>query len=181
MSVWPTRPGNNAPAHTYDLFVEGSRTARLEWRTFPRVQAGWYLVRASEEERLPVDVAIDELARDERSSPHDWELHAQLAALLSTPLALDVAERKLHGRPERSAGRFRRRLVGGRLEIYVVDIDTQTLAYAVPELPLEAVSDVSVLSGPLSPEGFERVARRIALLGGRVVAVFRRDDGEAAP
>ena len=163
--------------HIYDLFATGRVVARLEWRAKPRRDAGWYLVRGGRAERLRVDSAIDELADDERSPQAGWELNAELAALLSTPVALDAAERRLHGRPEQRAGRFRRSSAIARVEIYVDGIDGAVLARAVPELPVAAVSDVNMLSGAVHPEAFERVTRRVAVLGGRVVAVFREGDG----
>jgi hypothetical protein len=42
----------------------------------------------------------------------------------------------------------------------------------VPELHLDAISDVAVLAGELVAGGLEVALHRIALLGGRVVAVF---------
>jgi hypothetical protein len=152
---------------------------RLEWRAAPRHATGWYLAQPGQEPlRLDVDAAIDELAGERVSADHDWELRAELAAILSTPFALDAADQVLHQRPERVRGRFRRVRAAGRFEIYVENVDPTTLAHAVPELPLESVSDLSVISGDLLPEAFEAVTRRIALLGGRVVA-FRREEDES--
>jgi hypothetical protein len=155
--------------------------ARLEWRSTPRPASGWFLVPESgEPERLDVDLSIDELARDQHSGADEWELNAELSAILSTALALDAAERLLHRRPARPGGRFRRLRSADRFEIYVTEVEAAVLLRAVPELPLESVSDVTVLAGELLPEAFETVARRIALLGGRIVAVFR-DRGDAEP
>src|SRR4051794_41667228 len=106
MSLDPDQPGPPHP-HAYDLYEEKRPIGRLEWRTRPRTALGWYLVQPPRApRRLDVDPGIDELARDERSVQHDWDLHAELAAILSTALALDAAERYLHRRPEQ--GRFRR-------------------------------------------------------------------------
>jgi hypothetical protein len=164
------------PHHAYDLFGAGRLVGRLEWRTVPRDAAGWYLAQAGQEpRRLAVDAAIDELARDRHSPTHDWDLSAELAAILSTPFALDVADQELHQRPSDPGRRFRRVSAARRFELYIDGVDPITLAHAVPELPLESVSDVSVLSGRLMPEAFEAIMRRISLLGGRVVA-FRRDE-----
>lgn len=176
----PKPEPSNAPEHAYDLFMNGQVVARLEWRTDARRDAGWYLLRPGEAERLDIDSAIDALALDDRSSTVDWELHAALGALLSAPLAIDTAERRLHGRPERQVGRFRRLSEAARFEIYVDGIDRMLLAHAVPELPVASVSDVCVLSGTMHLEAFERVARRVAVLGGRVVAVFRDDEDHSS-
>lgn len=159
--------------HRYDLHDHERAIGRLEWRLRPRREAGWYLVRPPDApQRLTVDPAIDELAADEHSSEHDWELSAELAAILSTALALDAAEQALHPRTETRRSRFRRLNAARRYEIYVTGLDTTLLAHAVPELPLTAVSDASVLEGELLPDGFAAVIRRIELLGGRIVAVF---------
>ena len=95
--MWPEpQPRNEPRPHSYDLFDEGEQVAMLHWLARPRQAVGWYLTRTGEPPvRLFVDAAIEELARDERSSPHDWELHAELAAILSTALALDAAGRFL--------------------------------------------------------------------------------------
>jgi hypothetical protein len=177
----PADEPHGAPRpHRYDLHDHDRAVGRLEWRLHPRSAAGWYLVRPPDgPRRLDVDPAIDELAADERSSEHDWELSAELAAILSTSLALDAAERELHPRSDTLRGRFRRLNTARRYEIYVTGLDTALLGHAVPELPLTAVSDASVLEGHLLPDGFAAVIRRIELLGGRIVAVFG-DEPDAA-
>ena len=176
--MWPEQNPRSEPRpHSYDLFDEGEQVATLHWLARPRRAVGWYMTRAGEAPvRLFVDSAIEELARDERSSPHDWELHAELAAILSTALALDAAGRSLHPDRERKTRRFGRGLAGGRYEIHVADVDTAVLARAIPELHLHAVSNVSVLAGELLDGGLEIAIQRVALVGGRVVAVFRNDE-----
>jgi hypothetical protein len=172
-------PHAESAPHSYDLFEDGSRLARLEWRQRPRTALGWYLTEgAAPARRLFVDTAIDELARDTRSAAHDWDLHAELAAILSTALALDAAGRSLHPDRERATRRFRRGLAAGRYEIHVADVDTGILARAVPELHLHAVSNVAVLAGELLDGGLEAAIQRVTLVGGRVVAVFRNDQPE---
>lgn len=166
--------------HSFALFQSGRRVGRLEWRTDPRTEAGWYLVLAhGAPERLSVDAAIDELASDTTTAAEQWALNAEVAAILSTPLALDTAERQLHRRPDRRTGRFRRLHSAARYDIYVSSLDVDTLAHAIPELAVESVADVSVLSGVLLPGAFETVARRVALLGGQVLTVLRDDDSAA--
>jgi hypothetical protein len=168
---------DEARAHVYDLFEDGAQIGRLEWRQEPRTALGWYLSPGSAPAtRLFVDSAIDELARDTRSPAHDWELHAELAAILSTALALDAAGRALYPSRTRPSRRFRRPISAGRYEIHVTGADPAILARAVPELHLDAVSNVAVLAGELVSGGLEIALQRVTLLGGRVVAVFSDDD-----
>src|ERR1044072_8135237 len=178
--MWPEQqPRGEARPHAYDLFDEGTQIGTLHWRARPRRAVGWYLTRSGKgPERLFVDTAIDELARDERSSDHDWDLHAELAAILSTALALDAARRELF--PARAQGRrrVRRGLAAGRYEIHVTDVDAAVLARIAPELHLDAVSNVTILAGELLEGGLEVALARIGLVGGRIVAVFRSDENE---
>ena len=148
---------------------------RLEWRSRPRAAAGWYVTLPPRPpDRLNVDPAIDQLSRDRTSSDHDWDLNAELSAILSTAMAVDAADRLLHPRAEFPRRRFNR-LSSGPYEIHVTDIEPGVLAHAVPELPLSAVSDVRILEGELHDDALTCALRRIALLGGRVVAVFRSE------
>ena len=170
-------PEAESRPHSYDLFEDRSRIARLEWHQRPRTALGWYLTEGTDPARcLFVDTAIDELARDTRSPAHDWDLHAELAAILSAALALDAAGRALYPSRLRPTRRFRRPLSAGRYEIHVTEVSPQILARAVPELHLDAISNVAVLAGELVAGGLEAALHRIALLGGRVVAVFSDDD-----
>jgi hypothetical protein len=166
-----------ARAHSYALFEDGSRIGLLEWRQRPRTALGWYLTEGNDPaRRLFVDTAIDELARDTRSPAHAWDLHAELAAILSTALALDAAGRVMYPSRLRPTRRFRRPLSSGRYEIHVTDVDPSILARAIPELHLDAISNVAVLAGELVAGGLEVALQRITLLGGRVVAVFNDDE-----
>jgi hypothetical protein len=170
-------PHGEGQAHVYGLFEDGSQIGQLEWRQRPRTALGWYLAPGSAPaQRLFVDSAIDELARDTRSPEHDWDLHAELAAILSTALALDAAGRALYPSRMRPTRRFRRPISAGRYEIHVTDADPAVLARAVPELHLDAISNVAVLAGELVSGGLEIALQRVTLLGGRVVAVFSDDD-----
>jgi hypothetical protein len=171
------QPQGEGRPHAYDLIEDGKRIARLEWRRRPRTALGWYLSEGSAPpQRLFVDTAIDELARDTRSPERDWDLHAELAAILSTALALDAAGRVLYPSRLRPTRRFRRPISAGRYEIHVTDADPAILARAVPELHLDAISNVAVLAGELVSGGLELALQRITLLGGRVVAVFSDDN-----
>jgi hypothetical protein len=182
--MWPEheRRGQPRQQHGYEIYDEGRRVGRLEWRLRPRSIVGWYLtVDPRPPQRLRVDPAIDELARDRRAVEHDWDLHAELAAILSTALALDAAELFLHPERELPRGRFRRKPAFGSYEIHVTDVEPAILSRAVPELHLESVANVAVLGGELAGIGLETALRRIALLGGRVVAVFRMHPPEEEP
>jgi hypothetical protein len=178
--MWPEEQQSpEARPHAYELYDDGEQVATLRWVARPRRAVGWYMTRTADApQRLFVDSAIEDLSRDERSSPHDWELHAELAAILSTALALDAAGRSLHPDRERRTRRFGRGLAAGRYEIHVADVDTAILARAVPELHLHAVSNVAVLAGDLLDGGLEVAIQRVALIGGRVVAVFRNDEAQ---
>jgi hypothetical protein len=174
--VWPDPERRDvAPAHVYELFEDSRPVGRLEWRSRPRSAAGWYVTLPPRPaDRLNVDPAIDALARDRKSSDKDWELNAELSAILSTAMAVDAADRLLHPRAESPRRRFNR-LSTGPYEIHVTGIDPTVLAHAVPELPLTAVSDVRILEGELHEDALTSALRRITLLGGRVVAVFRSE------
>jgi hypothetical protein len=174
--MWPESERRGAPRqHVYELYDDGCPIGRLEWRSRPRREVGWYVTRPPRPaHRLHVDPGIETLARDLTSPDRDWELNAELSAILSTALAVDAAERYLHPQAARARHRFNR-LATGPYEIHVTDIEPYVLAHAVPELPLTAVSDVRILEGELHEDALKGALRRIALLGGRVVAVFRTD------
>jgi hypothetical protein len=159
-------------SHRYPLF-DGDRPAGvLVWRSQPRQYAGWFVLpHDGAPRRLEVDPAVDELAADRRSDEPAWELHAELAAILSTSMALDAAERTIHDRPHRHGGRFRRLTADG-YEIYVKNLTPEVLGRTVPELAVSSVSDVVVLEGRLLADAVPVILRRLALLGGSVVAVL---------
>jgi hypothetical protein len=71
--MWPEpQQSDEARPHAYELYDEGEQVATLHWLARPRRAVGWYLTRTREAPaRLFVDAAIEELARDERSSPPD--------------------------------------------------------------------------------------------------------------
>jgi hypothetical protein len=144
----------------------------LEWQAGSRAATGWYLRRgARPARRLAVDAGIDGLARDVTSDPDSWQERADSAAALSTPLALDAADRALRGGlpPPPS-----RPLEPGAYELHVADVDAATLAIACPTLIAAAAGDTSVLGGVFDDHAMCAVIRRVNLLGGRVLAIFRR-------
>jgi hypothetical protein len=172
--MWPhPEPRGLSRPHSYELFDDLRPVGLLEWRSRPRPAAGWYVTLPPRPAtRIPVDPAIDALARDERTADQDWALSAELSAILSTALAVDAADRLLHP-SDRLAQHRVNRLSTASYEIHLTGIDPDVLAHAVPELPLTAVSDVRILAGSLHEDALRAALRRIAVLGGRVVAVFR--------
>src|SRR4051812_6522013 len=155
---------------SYVLHRGGRAIARLEWRASPRQPAGWYLRRARQPaRRLAVDAALEELADDTRSDHPSWRERARLAATLSTPLALDAADRALRGglppAPSRPLG-------PGVYELHVTGLDPVTLAVCCPSLSVVAAGDTSVLGGVLNNDAIRTVIRRLNLLGARVLAIF---------
>jgi hypothetical protein len=168
-------PAAGPEDHRYGLFDGGRALGWLVWRPEPRQSAGWYLVPdGGTPQRLKVDPGIDELAADGRSEEHAWMLHAEVAAILSTALALDAAERALHQRPPRRRGRFGR-IDRTRFEIYVKDVSPRVLGRVVPEMALSFVSDVVALEGDLPGDAIPVILRRLTLLGGTVVEVIAPD------
>ena len=160
--------------HRYPLFADKRGVGWLVWRARPRQSAGWFLVLDGRgPEKLGVDAAIDELA-SHTSDQHAWELHAEVAAILSTALALDAAERVVNGRPERRSRRFQR-LERTHCEIYVNGVAQMVLARAVPEMSVRSVSDVVALEGEVSGDAVLTVVRRLELLGGAILEVLRED------
>jgi hypothetical protein len=171
----PSRdPAAGSEEHRYPLFDDGREVGRLVWRARPRQTAGWFLLSdGGTAEKLSVDAAIDDLA-SQGGDEHAWTLHAEVAAILSTALALDAAERTLHERPERRRQRFAR-LERTRYEVHVRGIGLAVLARAVPEMAVTSVSDVVALEGELAGDAVPVVLRRLALLGGTVVEVVPGD------
>src|SRR5919202_1732276 len=106
MSLDPD-PEASSTGHRYALYEAGQVVGQLEWRSSPRALTGWYLRRGAGIVRAHTDPGRDELAAD-RSEERAWQLHAEVAAILSTAIALDAAARALHPQPQRPRGRFRR-------------------------------------------------------------------------
>src|SRR3954447_12084641 len=104
-STRPAGPSVMEPGLTYDasrqapsyvLYRGGRAVARLEWRARFGAAAGWYLRRgARPARRLSVDVGLDALANEAHGDSGDWQDRALAAAALSTPFALDAADRAL--------------------------------------------------------------------------------------
>jgi hypothetical protein len=148
----------------------GRAIARLEWRAGPRRPPGWYLRRAGRPaRRLAVDAALEARVDDARCDQQSWHERAELAAILSTPLALDAADRALRGGLPPAPSRP---LEPGVYELHVIGLDAVTLAICCPSLSVSAAGDTSVLGGVLDDDAMRTVMRRVNLLGARVLAIF---------
>jgi hypothetical protein len=89
--------------HVYAVRGDGGVVACLEWRpvTCHRRCTGWYLTRLDArggEQRLFVDVALEQLAGDTQRAALQWDDDADSAAALSAPLALARARAALQDR-----------------------------------------------------------------------------------
>src|SRR3954447_17420774 len=155
----------------FDLQRGGRVVARLQWRSHPRDAVGWYLQRRGRlARRLEIDAGIDALARDSVSDPASWQARADAVAWLSTALALDAADRALRGGLSAPPARP---LEPGRYELHVRGLDAVMLACAFPDAAGVSTGDVSVLAGAFDARSLAAVIRRVNLLGGRVLALFR--------
>jgi hypothetical protein len=160
-----------SPAGGFELQRGGRVVARLRWRMRPRNALGWYLERrARPPRRLEVDAAIDALARDTRMDRESWDERADALAFLSTALALDAADRALRGG---LAAASARPLESGRYELHITGLDPVLPGCAFPEAAGVSAGDTSVLVGTFDDCAMTAVVRRVNLLGGRVLAMFR--------
>jgi len=125
-----------------------------------------------------VDTAVDSLACDAISDYESWQERADSVAALSTPFALDAADRALRGNLPRPPSRP---LEPGDYELHISGGNSATLAIACPPLLAAAAGDTGVLHGTLDDAAMCAVIRRVNLLGGRVLAIFRGDPRVAGP
>src|SRR4051812_30638473 len=170
MAVQPAQQ-QSSPVERVHLQRGGRVVARLQWRSRPRDAVGWYLQRRGRPaRRLDIDAGIDALARDSLSDPGSWDARADAVAWLSTALALDAADRALRGG---LAAPPSRPLEPGRYELHVSGLDPAMLACAFPEAAGVSAGDVSVLAGAFDARSLAALIRRVNLLGGRVLALFR--------
>jgi hypothetical protein len=161
----------SGPLPGYVLYRGGRAVARLEWRARSRASAGWYLRRgARPARRLQLDVGLDALADDAHADSHSWHERAVLAAALSTPLALDAADRALRGGLPAAPARP---LQPGPYELHITGLDAAVLALACPNLHVTRAGDTSVVAGVLDDHTIGTLVRRVNLLGARVLAIFR--------
>ena len=171
-----TMPAGSAhdpdPPHTpgYVLYRDRRAIGRLEWRAQAHEPYGWYLARAARPaRRLAVDIELDALAD---SPPLDRRERAQAAAALSTPLALDAAERALRGALPPALSRPHEPDVY-KLRVTVTGLDPVTVALCCPSMRVTAAGEACVISGVFDSDTMRTVSRRLNLLGARVLAVFR--------
>src|SRR4051794_14017809 len=91
---WCRRAGSRArwsAVIATSSLTQAARLGWLEWRPQPRERLGWYLLEpGGSPVRLGVDVAIEDLAAAGPDHERGWAVIAELAALLSTALALDA-------------------------------------------------------------------------------------------
>ena len=79
--------------HVYAVRCSGRGVGRLRWRQLAhdRGRTGWYLTCVDApggEQRVFVDVALEQLAADRQRGAAEWSDDADSAAVLSAPLAL---------------------------------------------------------------------------------------------
>jgi len=141
--------------------------ARLCWRTGPSRPAGWYLSQQRGGwQRLAVDAGLDAgLGRAARRP--GGEQAADLAAWLSTALALDAAADLLRGPPARPPRPLRR----GSYEVHAAGLPFDVVPIAFPEAITTRAGETTVLAGHFDDRGLTVLTRRIAILGGDVLAI----------
>src|SRR4051794_41896441 len=122
-----------------------------------REKPGWYLARGIRPaRRLPIDIRLDELADPSLPDRQNWEQRTQAAAL-STPLALDAADRALLGsRPPAPRGGFE----PGAYELQVTGLNAVTAALSCPHGPRSLTSpcDRSLSARRIGARGDHRAA-----------------------
>src|SRR4051794_30264191 len=127
----PARPviasvASGAATPLYVLHRGARVIGSLEWRARSREAPGWYLRRgARPARRLELDIALDGFADRSPSNRQAWQQCAHAAATLSTPLALDAADRALRGGlPAPPPGP----LEPGAFQVHVTGLDLVTVA-----------------------------------------------------
>jgi hypothetical protein len=159
------------PGHTYALYARGEPVAELQWRPRPASSPGWYLRRFGHDwRRLAVAAELDAALADPPGSETPPET-ADLTALVSIALALDAAAVLLSGPPAPPSRTIR----SGRYELHVRGLAAEIVPYAFPETIAAHVGDVAVLAGHFDDTGLVRTTRRVALLGGKLLALFHAD------
>ena len=161
----------SSPPQAYALYVHEEPVAQLHWGVGPGRPAGWYLwQRGGGWQRLAVDPELD-AGFDGARPDHGSRETGELAATVSVALALDAAANLLNGRPTPAA----RPLRGGLYEIHACGLAADVVPLAFPETVIGRGADVSVLAGHFDDVGLTVLVRRVAILGGRVLAIFNAD------
>jgi hypothetical protein len=154
--------------HTYELHVGPPVAALLQWRSHPRGVAGWYLHHpVGTSRRLTVDPGLDTLTT-RPAGDGDWAALCDEAAIVSTALALDEAARILLRAPTRPS----RTVPAGGYEVHVAGLAASALPIAFPEATAVTAADTAILSGHFDDARLDVIVRRIALLGGRLLALL---------
>jgi len=165
----------STPGNTYALHLRGEMVARLRWHTGPGRPAGWYLwQRCGGWRRLTVDAGLDAGLGHAARCPA-WQQAADLAASLSTALALDAAANLLQGPPATPP----RPLPRGSYEVHAAGLAFDVVPIAFPEAITTRAGDTSMLAGHFDDRGLSVLTRRIAILGGHVLAIFPAEQPHA--
>src|SRR4051794_8807075 len=163
----------SASGDSYALHVREDVVARLHWRNGPGRPAGWYLTqRSGGWQRLTVDAYLDADVGP-AARPSGWQQAADLAPTLSTALALDAAANVLRG----PATTPPRPLPRGPYEVHTAGLAFDPIAF--PEAITTRASDTPVLTGHFDDRGLTVLTRRIAILGGHVLAIFPAEQPHA--
>jgi len=176
----PQRPprsaelGHASPQHSYALHVRDTKVARLRWRAEAGQLAGWYLSRQRGDwRRLAVAQELD-VGADLTARP-GCQQTADLAACLSTALALDAAANLLQGPPAVPP----RRLRSGCYEIHAAGLGSEIVAVAFREVVSVCAAHTTVLMGHFDDRALTLLTRRIAILGGHILALFHAPEPHA--
>jgi len=161
----------------YRLYVRDAPVALLQWRADPGTAPGWHLSqRAESSHRLAVDPALDADVDPAPARPGSREA-ADLAACLSTALALDAAAIVLRGPPTPPS----RPLRTGHYELHASRLPADIVPIAFPEAIITRAGDVSTLKGYFDDLALTTLSRRITILGGRLLALLPADPRSAPP
>jgi hypothetical protein len=166
-------------ANAYGLRWRERLIAYLWWEQDPlrRDALGWYLrdLRVpARVRRLDLDPAITELARDRRRSPRAWLEDAERLRALTLAAALRRAERVVGEARSLPAVQPTSEAATG-YDVYVRGLPLETLALGFPDAPVSSEDDTFVVHVRATQDQLSQAIALIAALGGRVVALLRRD------
>lgn len=152
--------------HAYGVTERGSVVAHVWWEgdAQRRGSCGWYvrdLRRPGHVRRLPVDIAIDALARDADRPDEEWAAAAADVARRTSERALAAARRMVA------------RTTHDTYELHVGGIGTAALASEFPALTIRDEGEVKVLTARAVPGELADLLARVRTVGGTVLAVVR--------
>lgn len=113
--------------------------------------------------------------RRPRSAASRRAAAADLAASLSTALALDAAANLLRGPPATPPRPLRR----AGYEVHAAGLAFDVVPIAFPEAITTRAGDTSVLAGHFDDRGLTVLTRRITVLGGHLLAIFPAEEPHA--